>query len=270
MPAANRIASVLAIAAFVILSASSAGAEDLKPICADRPGKGTTACTLEKGHWQTEIGLWDMNFEHRGGVTTNVTAIGNSTIKFGVSGDADLEASMAAYQSVSVHGTAGRRTVGGVGDLFLRAKWNPDGDADGKFAWLLSPYVKLPTANRELGNGEVEAGLLVPMSLDLGGGWTVQSTPESDAFLNASGVGYHANLVDVLGLCYDLGSGFNLGTEIWTDQNFDPIMTKSQYSLDAALAWEPDLNDQLDGGLAVGLNRMTPDLELYVGFSRRF
>jgi hypothetical protein len=43
-----------------------------------------------------------------------------------------------------------------------------------------------------------------------------------------------------------------------------------QYSFDLDAAWLADNDMQLDGGLNIGLNRATPDLEIYLGVSRRF
>ena len=271
MPVVTRKFLALALAGFVVLCALPAGAEDLKPLCSDRPGKGTGACTVEDGHWQVELGLWDGTFQHRAGVTTDVTSAANPAVKYGISDSVDIEASMAFYQSVRIHDASGAETDSGVGDLILRAKWNPNGGGEEEaFTWILDPFVKLPTASRGLGNGQVEAGLLVPMAYELGDSWALDSTPEADFLLNGTGSGYHAAIVDVIGIGRDIPGGFNLGVEIWTSQNFDPAGTVSQYSFGPELAWQPNPNNQFDGGFAVGLNRQTPDLELYVGFSRRF
>ena len=110
----------------------------------------------------------------------------------------------------------------------------------------------------------------MPMSWELGGGWSLESTPEADYLLNAIRLRLSRRPDRCLGIGRDIEGGFNVGLEFWTLQNFDPIGTMSQYSLGPTLAWLADNDDQLDGGFAVGLNKATPDLELYVGFSRRF
>jgi hypothetical protein len=134
---------------------------------------------------------------------------------------------------------------------------------------VLDPYIKLPTAGGGLSNGAVEGGLVAPMSYDLGAGWSLAMTPEVDALLNGSGNGRHANLVDVVGLGKSFGP-FTLGAEVWTDQNLDPAGTVSQYSFDLDAAWLIGNDTQLDGGVNLGLNRVTPDMEIYFGVSRRF
>lgn len=166
-----------------------------------------------------------------------------------------------------MHDASGTVNLRGVGDLFVHAKYNPVGG--GAFALVLDPFLKLPTAGGGLGNGAVEGGLVAPMSYDLGHNWSVAITPEADLLRNASGGGMHANLVDVLGIGRTFRN-LTLGAEVWTAQNLDPAGTVSQYSADVDAAWLLDNDTQLDGGANLGLNRATPDLEIYFGISRRF
>jgi len=256
------------LAALLLLAALPARAEGLGPICPDRPGKGTSPCTLAAGHAQFELGLLDDSFQHRSSVTTDTDNVGSLLAKWGVNDRLDVEAGMALAQFQRVHDAGGTVTASGVGDLFLHAKYNPVA-ADGPFALVLDPFLKLPTAGDGLGNGAVEGGMVLPMSYGLGNGWSLAMTPETDILLNASGSGHHASLVNVVGLGRSFGP-LSLGVEIWTAQNFDPAGTVSQYSFDLDAAYLAGNNTQLDCGLNLGLNRATPDLEIYFGISRRF
>jgi Putative MetA-pathway of phenol degradation len=139
----------------------------------------------------------------------------------------------------------------------------------GAVAFALEPYVKLPTAGGGLGNGHVEGGLVAPLSYDLGGGWSLGATPEADLLLNGSGSGYHANFSEVVGLGKALGP-VTLGAEVWSDQNIDPSGGATLYSADVDAAWLVNNDTQLDCGVNLGLNRATPDVEVYFGISRRF
>ena len=257
----------LRLATLALLAALPARADDLSPICPDRPGKGTSPCTLAQGHVQVELGLYDVSTQRRSGVTTDMTVAGGSLVKYGVSDSVDLEAGMALYQGQRVHDASGTTTTSGVGDLVLHAKYNPLGDSGG-FSFVLDPYIKLPTAGA-LGNGHVEGGIVAPFSLDLGSNWSFAMTPEADVLLNGSGSGYHAQLVDVAGFGKSFGP-LTLGAEVWTSQNLDPAGTVSQYSADADVAVLLGNNTQLDAGVNFGLNRATPDAEFYFGISRRF
>ena len=256
------------LAVLLLLTALPARAEDLKPICPDRPGKGTSPCTLEPGHSQFELGLYDGSFQRRSGVTTDITSAGALLAKVGVSGNFDLEAGMAFHQEQRLHDAHATQILSGIGDLFLHGKYNPG--SDGPFAWVLDPYLKIPTAGTGLGNGKLEGGLVLPMAYDLGGGWSLAATPEADALQDASGTGLHANLVNVVGLGRGFDNGLTLGAEIWTSQSLDPAGTVSQYSFDLDAALLTNNDTQLDWGVNLGLNRPTPDLEVYAGVSRRF
>ena len=260
--------TIICLLTLLTLSFPPSWADDLGPICPDRPGRGTSACTLASGHAQLELGLFDESTQRRAGVTTDSGSAGSLLGKWGVSDQADVEAGMALYQFQRVHDASGTATASGVGDLFLHAKYNPM-TGDGPFALVLDPFLKLPTAGAGLGNGAVEGGLVLPMSYDLGSNWSVAMTPEADVLLNASGSGHHANLVDVIGLGKSFGP-LSLGAELWSSQNLDPAGTVSQYSFDLDAAWLAGNDTQLDGGINLGLNRATPDVELYFGISRRF
>jgi hypothetical protein len=258
----------LRLAALFLLTALRAQAADLGPICPDRPGKGTSPCTLAVGHAQVELGVFDESFQRRSGVTTDTGNAGALLAKFGVNDWMDIEAGMALYQFQRVHDASGTVTASGVGDLFLRTKINPL-SSDGPFTFALGPTIKLPTAGGGIGNGRIEGGMVAPMGYDLGNNWSLAMTPEADVLLNGSGSGYHANLVDVVGIGRGFGN-LTLGAEVWSAQNLDPAGTVSQYSFDLDAAYLIGNNTQLDGGVNLGLNRATPDLEIYFGISRRF
>src|SRR5471032_1283296 len=85
-----------ALAAVAVFWAVSLGAkaEDLRPLCPDRPGKGTSPCTLDSGHFQLEVDAYDGSFAHSGGVTTDFTVLLNPTLKYGLSDTIDIEASL--------------------------------------------------------------------------------------------------------------------------------------------------------------------------------
>jgi hypothetical protein len=263
----------LRLAALLLLAALPAQAQSLGPICPDRPGKGAGPCTLAPGHAQVELGLFDESFQRRSGVTIDTGNAGALLAKYGVSDRVDIEAGMALYQFQRVHGAAGTFKASGMGDLFLRTKINPLSGAPGNesspFTFVLGPTLKLPTAARSIGNGHVEGGLVAPMAYDLGNNWSLAMAPEADVLLNGSGSGYHANLTDVV----EIGHGFGnltLGAEVWSAQNLDPAGAVSQYSFDLDAAYLIGNNTQLDGGINLGLNRATPDAELYFGVSKRF
>ncbi len=251
----------------VIFGVMPASADDLRPLCPDRPGKGTSPCTLDPGHFQLEVDGFDGTFTRSGGVSTDTYVVAAPTLKYGLTGSVDVELSFVPYLDMQTHGGASAQSLDGHGDLSLRGKWNFL-DSDGPLSAVVEPFVKIPTATRDLGNGALEEGVVLPLSYDLGQNWSLSSTPEVDVLLNASGTGRHATAINVVGLGRAIG-GVTLGAGVWTSQDFDPRGVTSQYSFDLDAAWQPLRDFQLDGGVNFGLNRNTPDIQVYVGFSQR-
>lgn len=252
----------------VTVLGAAAQAQTLNPICPDRPGKGTSACTVAPDHFQIELGLDDLSVQRRGGLTTRINDAGGLLAKFGLTPAMDIEAGINLYQSERDHGGGVTTTESGMGDLFLHLKYDTGGVQG--VAIVLDPYLKLPTAASAVGNGRLEGGLVLPMSYDLGEGWSLANTPEADALANGAGPGAHGNVSDALGLSKNFAGGITLGAEIWTDQNFDPTGTSSEYTIDLVAADLLDNDTQLDCGINFGLNRQTPNLEVYAGVAERF
>jgi len=247
---------------------------DLRPLCADRPSKATGPCTVDAGHWQVESDLYNVTFQSAGGVSTRIELFTNPTLKLGLTNSLDVEVSMSPWQRVTTRdGTSGATTTAsGIGDLYLRAKWNLAGDDGGQVAFALDPYLKLPTAPTTVGNGEVEAGLAAPLQISLPEGWQLSLGPEADVLANAVGSGRHLNASGVVSVSCPITPELTGAAEVWGDEDFEPTGRVTQASADLALAWIPTKapSVQLDGGINFGLNRATPRSQLYVGVTRRF
>ena len=74
----------------ILLAAATAAADapDLT-ICADRPSKANGVCTVPAGHWQVEISAGDWARTNADGARTDVTSLGQTFLKLGLSDDSD-------------------------------------------------------------------------------------------------------------------------------------------------------------------------------------
>jgi hypothetical protein len=117
----------------------------------------------------------------------------------------------------------------------------------------------------------VEGGLQAPLSLSLGGNWSLAATPEADILHNSASNGDHAALIGTLGISRGFDNGVSLGAELWQSRDFDPSGANQQASFDLTAAWIPggDKNLQLDGGINLGLTCPSPSLQAYAGISFR-
>jgi hypothetical protein len=263
--------AIIGLAAALVLGGVAQAGEALRDLCPDRPGKGTSACTVDRGHWQLEVDAVDVTRDRGGGVTTDSWLIGAPTLKYGLTDRLDLEVGFNSWQTVRMrdHATGATTSDSGVGDLYLRGKAML---AEGPLSIAVEPFVKLPTAKSSLGNGKVEGGLVLPLAANLAAGWGLGVTAEADALANAAGEGHHGAASLTLGLSHGAPGGLNLGVELWGGWDFDPSGHASQGSVDLSAAWIPpnEADLQLDGGVNFGLNRQTPQAQFYAGVSRRF
>ena len=251
-----------------VLALAAAAAE--APICAARPGKATPVCTVPAGRFQLETGLADWSLTRAGGARATSLAVGETTVKFGLTARSDLEVDVTPWQRSRTTEAGVRETASGIGDITVGYKHQLTG-GDSALQVALLPSVKVPTAKRSLGNGKVEGSLLLPVSYSIGESrFSLGATPELDVAADADGHGYHAAMAQVVSVGWAANNRLSIGAELWGQWDWDPLGTEKQYSADASVALLVGNDMQLDAGANVGLNRATPDVELYAGISRRF
>ena len=239
------------------------------PICTDRPGKNTSACTVPKGAFQLETDIlnWTrFNFE---GTRTDTIFYTNPTFKYGLTSSTDIEANLAPLETIRTRDDSGVSNMHGVGDLYLRVKQRlTPPDAKAQFAVI--PFIKIPTAKFGIGNRKFEGGVVGTGVFTLSKAYSLTFSPELDDLENTNLDGHHAQFVAALSLSRTLSSKLTASAEVWTSQNYDPSATVRQYSFDGALAFVRSSNLQFDGGVNVGLSRFTPGVQAYLGVSKRF
>lgn len=239
-------------------------------LCTDRPTKATSACTVPKGMIQFETDIINFTRITAAGINTDTILYTNPTIKYGLTDSTDIEASIAPYETIRVHGGGvGSSTIGGVGDLYLRVKQQlTDPAATTQLALL--PYVKVPTARLGVGNRKFEYGLVGTGQFSLPAGFNLTLSPEIDALEDGDLGGHHVQLAGVLNVGRSLSPTLSASAELATSQNYDPAGTIRQYSLDGGVALLAAPTLQFDAGANLGLNRVTPGIQVYAGVSTRF
>jgi hypothetical protein len=249
--------------------ASAASAAEEQPICADRPGKSTPACTVPAGRWQIETGLADWSLQKDGGERETSLVLGETTVKYGVTGSSDVEIDLTPWQRAASSGRGFHDVASGIGDVKLIYKQQViAGDA---VQVTVMPFVKAPTAKHSLGNGKWEGGVLLPVDYAIGKSpFSIELTPEMDWSADADGHGHHAAMAQVASLGWQATDKLSLSAEIWGRWDWDPSGTTRQASADGSIAYLVNRDLQLDAGANFGLNRVTPDVEVYGGISVRF
>jgi len=257
----------------VLAAPVAARAEDggLRDFCAERPGRATPSCIVDPGHLMLEVDAFDVTRDRQDGVTSRTTLALAPHLRLGLTNTLEAGVSFVPFSDVSVRDALGRTTAHGIGDTVFNLKLslkNPGGDGP---SVAILPFVSLPTAQRHLGAGGFQGGLIVPVALDLPAGFSLGLDPEVDAVRNGRG-GVRPAYVMALALAHGLGGGMTGGVELWGSETRDAGRWSRQATADATLAWIPAKRPslQLDAGVNLGLNRQTPDVEAYAGISRRF
>ena len=260
----------IAIGAALLLGVSSAAVADEATICADRPGKSSQACTVPAGHFQLESSLVDWTLDKNGGERDTALAIGQTGLKYGLTDNSHIEITVTPWQRTTSRAGGVHGSASGFGDVLLAYKYRLTG-ADAGFQLALSPTVKIPTAKHSIGNGKWEGALLVPMQYSIPKTpLALSMTPEIDWTADADGHGHHATGVNVVNLGWQATDKLNLSGEIWGQWDWDPAGTTKQASADGAVAYLVNPSLQLDAGFNIGLNRATPDIDVYAGIAKQF
>jgi hypothetical protein len=238
------------------------------PICTDRPTKSTGTCTADAGHLQLEADLVNYSELSLDGTRTQTLLALNPTLKYGLGPRLDVELNLPAWIQTRTHDASGTVTASGSGDVSLKLKQKL---YTGPLVELaLMPLVKAPTAARAVGNGAWEGGVLLPLVAKLSEQWSLNLSPELDVLANASGGGHHLNTAQLVNLGRTLPHDVTLSIELWADWDRDPAGSQRQVSFDLGAAWLLSAALQLDGGVNLGLNKLTPGMQAYLGISQRF
>lgn len=250
----------------------TAHAQDLHPLCPDRPGLDTPACTVDQGHLIVESGLIDWSLDRDPAQRTDSFTFGDLLIRYGLTSNTEIQLGWTALGAVRTRDRAsGAVTHGsGAGDMTVAVRRNlshPDGSG---FAAAIMPYASLPTGGTTLGAGDWGAGLIVPLSYSLNDTLGLSLTPEVDAAVDGDRHGRHLAYGSAVGLSAALAKSLTSALEFQAVRDQDPAGHATQALASLSFAWQPRQNLQLDMGAVAGLNHASPDVELYMGIARRF
>ncbi|NYE30363.1 hypothetical protein HDE78_003332 [Rhodanobacter sp. K2T2] len=241
---------------------------DTTPICTDRPTKANATCTVPQGSWQLETDIGNTTHDQHGGVSTDTLYYLNPYFKYGLNDHQDIEINWAPAIRVRTKDDGRNRSVSGAGDVYVRLKSRLF--SDDTVSMSLIPFIKAPTASHDLGNDRWEGGLVAPIGVALPRGFSLTLGPELDLLADSDGHGHHAAVTGLVNVAHPLTSRLSLAVELWAQDNRDPAGTIRQRSADAALIFLVNPTLQLDAGANFGLNRSTPDSQIYLGLSHRF
>lgn len=242
------------------LLSAPAASPVLRELSTDRPDTTESPHTVDAGHFQfeMEIAAWERDGSSR------TLHLGELNLKAGLAHDLDLQLVLPLFSRT-------RGGAEGFGDIEVRLKKNLWGNDSGSTALAVMPFVKIPTAHADLGNGKWEGGLIVPFAFELPGGWSAAVMAQIDlAADETDGNGYHAAFVNSATASHGLTESTAFFLELVSVLSAEKNGAPAEAYFNAGLTWAVTPQWQVDGGLRTGLTGDSTDFTPFVGLSAKF
>jgi hypothetical protein len=247
----------------------------MREMSTDRPDKTESAYTVDAGHFQVEMDILSYAHDHdkAGGVNQKRDdwAVAPMNLKLGLLNDLDFQLMLETFN----YRRAKELTIGevfeqsGFGDMTLRLKKNFWGNDGGKTALTIMPFVKLPTNQNNLGNSDVEGGVIFPYVVQLPAGWGLAGMTEFDLNHDEPGSGYHAEFVNTITVGHHIIGDLDGYLEFYRAVSAeDDSRWVGTFDLGITYAWTE--NVQLDAGVNIGVTDSADDVNPFIGLSYRF
>ena len=243
----------------------------MREMATDRPDKTESAYTVDAGHFQVEMDLLAYTYDRSKHEKVDGLAIAASNLKVGVLNNLDLQIIVETYnlQRTKDRDTGESSRLSGFGDVTLRSKINLWGNDGGPSALSVMPFVKLPTAGDDLGNGAVEGGVIFPFAMELPAEWGLGAQIEIDHLRDSSGSSYHQEFSNTVAVSHDLGEKLGFYVEL-----FNSVSNERHSAwiatFDFGFTYAVTRDIQLDAGMNIGLTDAADDFNPFIGLSMRY
>jgi hypothetical protein len=131
------------------------------------------------------------------------------------------------------------------------------------------PFVKIPTARRDLGNGALEGGIIFPFAMELPAKWGFGAQAELDLLQDSNRSDYHEEIINTVTVSHDivgkLAGYAELFSNLSTERGAKWIAT-----FDFGFTYAVARDIQLDAGMNIGLTAAADDLNPFIGLSLRY
>ena len=157
----------------------------------------------------------------------------------------------------------------GMGDMQARLKVNLWGNDGGTSALALMPFVKFPTNTDQLGNDDVEGGVIIPLALKLPADWSMGLMAEFDFNHRDNHSGYHTEFVKSITVSHAIVGNLSGYAEFFS-RHFSDRDIRWQGSADVGLTYAVNDDTQLDVGVNMATIRSADDFNPFIGMSVRY
>ncbi len=246
--------------------------ELMRPMSTDRPDKTESPYTVDAGHYQLEMSFLDYTYDHRNptgdDTRTEAWSVVPWNLKVGLLNNVDLQWVVSPYIMERSREAATERKRG-MGDMQTRLKVNVWGNDGGTSALVVMPFVKYPTNTDELGNDDVEGGVIIPLAFKLPAEWSMGLMAEFDFNHNDERSGYHTEFVKSITVSHAIVGDWSGYVEFFS-RHFSDRDIRWQGTVDAGLTYAVNDDTQLDLGVNMSTTRSADDFNPFIGMSVRY
>jgi Putative MetA-pathway of phenol degradation len=240
----------------------------MREMTTDRPDQTEVPFTIDAGHVQFESDLFSYTYDDEDGAITNAWAVLPTNVRIGVLNHTELGIVVEPYLHSRTREDGDTTKQQGFGTTSLRIKHNFWGNDGGQTALAVMPYISFPTSQDEVGPDKIEAGLIVPLAIEVSDRLGLGLMTEANWRRDDDQEGYHFESVFTAVLGYDITEKVGCFAEVLTaidwENTDDPVV---QFDCGVTYALTEDI--QLDAGVYIGLTDAADDLTSFVGLSWR-
>jgi hypothetical protein len=252
--------------------------DQMRDLNTDRPDQTESPITVDAGHFQVEWNVFAFTrdrttADHSGERSDNFQYMAPN-FKMGLTNRIDLQFVFDGWQiqnerSRNEDGEIFHETRQGIGDFTTRLKINVFGNDGGKVALGVMPFIKLPTNQEDLGNNDVEGGLIIPVGVELPKGWGMGFMTEIDIVRGEGEDHYHTEFLNTITFSHDIWGSLDGYVEFAAAVNTEDG-SKWAGQVDAGMNYSFTDDIKLDWGVNIGVTRSAPDVQPFLGLTLRF
>ena len=261
------------VSALALLLPVAAHAQEAKPrFCPNRPSLESSACTTEPGRVQFEFSVADWTLDDNRDERDDTILGGDFQARLGVGPATELQLSWTpvAYARTRNKASGDVSRVARVGDVRLAVRQNlrnPDGNG---LSYGLEPFVTLPVGRSPVGAGTWGAGVVLPVTYDVTDAVNIGFTGELDAAPDSDGDGRHFQYSGIAAASLAVAESVSLTLEGQLLRDRDPGDHATRAVAGLGVQWKYSDMRAFYAEAVGGLNRASPDVQLYAGVSALF
>jgi hypothetical protein len=244
----------------------------MRDFAPDRPSVTDGPYTVDPGHLLLEAGLFEYTRDrfNNGNYRLDGFTLGDTNVRIGVSGSAEVDLLFAAYSYTRTKdkATGVHLKQSGPGDLTLRSKVNLFGVDGGSSAIGIIPFVTFPTGRDGIGNRGFGGGMSLPVQFAFTGGFQLGMETTVQSF-HQSGGGSYFDYLNSVSLGHSLTQ--KLGTYVEFVANLSTVAHAGWIGIfDTGLTYQAGANWQVDTGVEIGVTKEANDCFTFVGAAWRY